>query len=742
MSVDGTRRLLTGDGLYVDDIRLPEMLHLAFVRSPHAHAQVLAVNTGEALAARGVAAVLTARDLGSLNAPLPQRFHHRGLRHPQTPRPLADGVVRFVGEPVAVVAAESRYLAADAADLVRVDYLPLPCVASLEAARATGAPLVHEAVAGNLAGRDVWRLGNPDVPLRHAPVRLAFRLAISRGAANPIETRGCVAHHDPATGELTLWASTQGPHNLRRMIARVLRLPDEKVRVVAPDVGGAFGVKGGTPPEYVVAAYLALVTGRPVKWIEDRREHFLACQQDREQIHHIEIAATGEGDLLALRDQFWLDVGAYALYGHLIGMHTAAHMVGPYRLQHMEVRLESVYTHRVPGGAYRGAGRPQGTFVIERAMDHVAHSIGMDPVDVRQRNLIPPHTTPWDTGFRLSDDRPVIYDSGDYPRLLQEALQRFDYTGWRSEQRRRRAIGEGPYLGLGVACYVQETAAHGGETVTIRMDGAGQVSVSAGPSSQGQELIPLLTRIVAQELSTPAERIRVTTGDTAAMPDSDGTYGSRVATLLGNAATLAARYLAARLGAPGREAGARGAGNPLAASSLTATATFHPEGSAWSSGVHLAALEVDAETGGVQILRYLVVHDCGRPLDEGAVVRQILGGVVQGIGGSLYEDLKYEASGQPLVTTLADYGMPRAAQVPPIEVACVGTPSPLNPLGLKGAGEGGVMAVYAVVASAIEDALAHTEARITSLPVSALRIWEMLHQPPATPEDPEGRRAL
>ena len=756
------RRLLRGDGAFADDIHLPGMLHVAFVRSLHAHARLVALDAREALGVPGVAMVLRAADLGALNAPLPVRFQHPGLHHPQMPRPLADGVVRFVGEPVAAVVADGRYAAADAADLVRVDYDPLPAASSLDAARAEGAPLVHEDAAGNVAGSYHWRVGNTTAALAGAPVRLAFRLTISRGSAVPIETRGCVAAVDATTGRLGLWASTQSPHHLQHTVARLLDLPEDRVRVVAPDVGGAFGVKGGAPREYILVAYLALRTGRPVKWIEDRREHLVACQHDRDQTHYLELAATREGDLLGLRDLFWLDVGAYTLYGHLIGMHTVAHMVGPYRLPHLDVRLETVYTHRVPAGAYRGAGRPQGTYVIERAMDALARELELDPAAVRRRNLIPPEAMPHDTGLRQPGDQPVEYDSGDYPRVLQVALERFDYAGWRAEQRRRREAGVPALLGVGVALYVQETAGPGDETVTLRMDPSGRVQMTAGPPSQGQGLVPILTRVIGQELAIPPARVRVATGDTAAMAESNGTHGSRVATLIGNAAALAARKLASRLralaaevarcdpaevelrdgrtvvrGRPGNGIGYGdlikrlagndpGRGRPPAA--LEVSAIFASERSAWSSGAHLVALEVDTETGAVRILRYLIVHDSGAVLDEEAVRRQILGGVVQGIGGSLYERLAYDESGQPLVATLADYAVPRAAQVPPIEIVRIETPSPHNPLGLKGAGESGCMAVYPAIAAAVEDALAERGCRVSALPLPAAEIWAMLHR--------------
>jgi carbon-monoxide dehydrogenase large subunit len=710
------RRLLVGEGRFVDDLAVDGALHARFVRSPYAHAAVRAVDAAAALAVPGVAAVLTGVDLGPINAPLPLRFGHPGLRNPQLPRPLAADVVRHVGEPVAVVLALSRYAAADAAERVTVDYAPLPAVASVDAALAAGAPRVHAALEDNVAGAYRWRVGDPDAAFASAPVRVAARLVISRGAAVPIETRGLLVV--PEDGGLRVFASTQSPHYVRRTLARVLGLPEAAVRVSAPDVGGAFGSKGGLPREYVVVAAAALRLGRPVRWVEERRESFVACHQDREQVHEVEIAATRRGELLAVRDRFVLDLGAYASYEHLLAIHTVNHMVGPYRLPHLEVDLRSVYTHRVPTGAYRGAGRPQGAFVIERVMDHVARAVGEDPALVRARNLVPPDAMPYDTGLRAPGDHAIRYDSGDFPAVLRTALERFGYDAWRRQQRRRRAQG-GPRLGLGVALYVEETASHGHETVTLRLDPSGTATLSAGPPAAGQGLAPLLTRIVAREVGIAPSAVAVASGDTAHVDESFGTFGSRVATMLGNATALAARELAARLRDGPRDG------------PIEVRAVFAPSGAAWSSGAHAVAVEVDPQTGAVRIVRYLIVHDSGAVLDEAAVQRQILGAAVQAIGGALAERVVYDADGQPLVTTLADYAVPRAPQVPPIEIVRLETPSPHNPLGLKGAGESGIMPAYAALAAAVEDAVGDPSVTVDVLPLSPQAVWRWLARAPA-----------
>ncbi|MCL6641651.1 MAG: molybdopterin-dependent oxidoreductase, partial [Candidatus Rokubacteria bacterium] len=474
-----------------------------------------------------------------------------------------------------------------------------------------------------------------------------------------------------------------------------------------------FGSKGGLPREYAVVAAAALRLGRPVRWMEERRESFVACHQDREQVHEVEIAATRHGELLAVRDRFVLDLGAYASYEHLLAIHTVNHMIGPYRLPHLEVDLRSVYTHRVPTGAYRGAGRPQGAFVIERVMDHLARAVGEDPARVRARNLVPLDAMPYDTGLRAPGGHAVRYDSGDFPAVLRTALDRFGYDAWRREQRRRRAQG-GPRLGLGVALYVEETAAHGHETVTLRLDASGTATLSAGPPAAGQGLAPLLARIVAREVGIAPSAVAVASGDTAVVDESFGTFGSRVATMLGNATALAARELAARLRDGPRDG------------PIEVRAVFAPSGAAWSSGAHLVAVELDAQTGAVRILRYLIVHDSGAVLDEAAVGRQILGAAVQAIGGALAERVVYDADGQPLVTTLADYGVPRAPGVPPIEIVRLETPSPHNPLGLKGAGESGIMPAYAALAAAVEDAVDDPTVTVDVLPLSSQEVWRWL----------------
>jgi carbon-monoxide dehydrogenase large subunit len=749
------RRLVAGEGAFLDDLSFPGVLHARFIRSPHAHARVAAFDRTAVETIPGVEAFVTAADLGSGNDLLPVRFPHPGFTHARMPRPLADGIVRHVGEPVAVAIADHPAAAADAAAAAQVEYEPLPAVASLEAARIAGAPAVHDDAPGNLAGSYRWVVGDPDAAFGDAPVIVRARLAINRGAANPIETRGCAASWDRAAGQLTMWASTQSPHYLRRVIARMSGLSETAVRVITPDVGGAFGVKGGSPREYVAVALLALRLGRPVKWVEDRREHFVACQHDRDQIHHVEIAATREGHLLGLRDDFWIDAGAYALYGHLIAQHTVDHLIGPYRLPALDVRLESIYTHRVPTGAYRGAGRPQGAFVIERSVDLLARTLELDPVEIRRRNLIRADALPYDTGLRHPGGAAVVYDSGDYPALLSAAVERFDYAGWRAEQARRGA--DGPRLGVGAAMYVEETATHGHETITLRMDNDGSVEMIAGPPSQGQGAPAAVARLVERELALPAGRLSLTMGDTAWMPESAGTHGSRSATMIGNAAVLAARDLVSQLrvlaadvlgcedaevvleGGRARRRGSPDAGLAYGelvgresfddqGPGLEATAVFVPDGTPWSSGAHLVAVELDDETGEVRVLRYLVVHDSGAVLDPGAVGRQVLGAVVQAISGALSERIPFDEAGQPLVTTLADFGMVRAAGAPAIEIIRLETPSPHNPLGLKGAGESGCMPPYAALAAAIEDALGGRPEPIRSLPLSAREIWAMMQR--------------
>ncbi len=747
-------RLLTGAGQFVDDLRFSDCVHVAIVRSPHAHARILSIDTGPAAKVGGVVAVVTGRDLGPANAPIPLFNEHPGLPRPCGIAPLATARVRFVGEPVAAVVATDRYLAQDALELIAVEYEPLPAVADVEAAAASGAPLVHDALGTNIAADWRQRVGDPEGAFRDAPVVVRTTLRLARGGAQPLETRGLVARWE--NDRLTVWAAIQMVHRHRRFIARQLALPEEQVRVIAPpDVGGGFGTKGQFYPEDIIVPALARMLGRPVKWIEDRREHLVGSWVEREQVHELEIAATREGRLLALRDRFLHELGAYTVSGLNLPQNTMIHSLGPYRVPHVDLALRGVLTNTTPVGAYRGAGRPQGAFVAERAVDAVARELSLDPVEVRRRNLIPPGEHPYDTGLTTVGRGPVVYDSGDYPRCMELALEALDYPGVRREQARLRSLGR--WLGVGVVNYIEATGTAPLESVAVRVERDGGIVVTTGAAPQGQGHATMLSRLVGELLGVDPATVDVLTGDTSLIATGGGTFGSRTTALAGSAALLAsrvvgdkARRIAAHLLEAAPEDVVRDAGRfavagfpsralswaevaaaahdgrvPGEAPGLEDTQVFNVSQSTFANGTHAAVIEVDPASGALRILRWVVAHDCGRVLNPGFVDGQIHGGVVQGLSDALNDQLAHDRGGQRLTATLMDYALATAADAPgTFEIHHLESPTSLNPLGAKGAGEGGIMPVHPVIAQAVEDALGFG-ARVTRVPLTRADIFKL-----------------
>jgi CO/xanthine dehydrogenase Mo-binding subunit len=668
---------------------------------------------------------------------------HDDLPHGRGLSALADGEVRHVGQAVAFVVAADRYIAEDAADLVSVDYEPLPAAVELEAAAGDGAPLVHPEIGSNVGGHYVREVGDYEAARRQADFLVRERFRIDRGAASPMETRGVVAI--PEGRGLTMYVSTQAPVALRNWLANWFGLPEAELRLIAPDVGGGFGPKVMMMyPEEVLVPFAAMRLGRPVKWIEDRREHFVATTHEREQIHDVEAAVAADGTLLGLKTSFLHDNGAYTPYGIQIPIITATTLPGPYRLRNYSVEFRAVYTHKPTVAVYRGAGRPHGVFVMERVMDRIAQQLGLDPLEVRRRNFIQPDEFPWDTGLIYQDWAPCQYDSGDFPLL---AVTLSDLLGPVPRER---------FIGVGYGFYVEGSGPGPYEGVRVRVEPSGKVQVATGVGTQGQGHYTVLAQVVADQLGVPIEDIHVVTGDTAAMGWGIGTFASRAAVIVGNAAHLAAAAVAEKarqvaalylecspsdvvlkdgaavcggasipLGEVARRA------NPLRGTlafpepGLEATKFFSPQQSTFPSGAHAAVVEVDPATGFVQILRYCVVHDCGNMINPTIVEGQVHGGVAQGIGGALFEKLVFDEGGQLLTTTLADYLLPLATDIPTIETAHITTPSPLNPLGVKGAGEAGVIPCHAVLAAAIEDALG---VRISEMPIHPSRIREMVQR--------------
>jgi aerobic carbon-monoxide dehydrogenase large subunit len=773
-------RLLRGQGCFVADVQLAGSLHAATVRSPHAHARIRAIDPTRARALPGVRLVLTATDLGDLNQPTPLLIPHPGLTHPRTQLPLARDEVRYVGELVAFVVADDRYVAEDAAALVAVEYEPLPAVTDLEATRADGSPRVHADVPGNRAGRVVQQVGDPDGAFARAAHVFRERLRIERSGGSPIETRGVVADYDPRAGALRAWISTQAPLPIKNGLARMLGLPEFRVEVIAPDVGGGFGTKIMLfYPEEILVPCAAIRLGRPVTWIEDRLEHLVSASQERGQLHDVEVAVDAEGRILALRDRFLHDAGAYTPYGIVVPLITASQLPGPYRLRHYAVEFEAIYTNKVMVTPYRGAGRPHGAFVMERTIGRIARELGLEPAEVRRRNFIQPSEMPWDVGITFQDGGPTRYDSGDYPAGLEAALARIDLDDFRRRQAAGRA--EGRYLGLGLACYVEGTGIGPYEGAHVRVEPSGQVFVATGLTTQGQGHPTTFAQIAADALGCDPADVTVVTGDTSRFNWGAGTFASRALVTSGNAVGIAAgkvRDKALRLAAELLEVSAadlelaegavRVRGAPSRRLTLGALATvanpiryaygkeaaeaalrlvtprqgavlrpdeepgleargyYAPPQATFASGCHAVIVEVDVETGEVRLLRYVVQHDCGTLVNPTIVEGQIHGGVAQGIGGALYERVVYDEGGQLLSGSFMDFLIPTAVEVPEIEIVHQETPSPLNPLGVKGVGEAGAIPVPALLAEAIDDALAPFGVRVREMPLDPPRLLALI----------------
>jgi CO/xanthine dehydrogenase Mo-binding subunit len=881
------QRLLTGNGRFLDDAG-HDALAVAFVRSPHAHARITGIDVGETLDVDGLVAIYTYDDLPRrLADPLPLLIPHPDLTHPRTQYALANGEVNHVGEAVAMVVASDRYIAEDVVDRIMVDYEPLPAVVGLDAAR-RGEHLVHPEVPGNVAAVTTQELGDARAAIAAAPRVLDFELAIERSLSSPLEGRGVHASWDATDQRLRIRTSTQTSTGVRAAVANILELPDVAVDVITPDVGGGFGTKVVHPyPEEVLVPWAARLLGHEVKWVEDRYEHFVSATHERGQQHHVRVGFDDDGTILGLEVEFWHDTGAYSPYGIVLPIITATQLPGPYRHRNYRVTFTSLFTNTVTVTPYRGAGRPQGCFVMERTVDRVAAELGLDRTEVRARNLIQPDEFPYDFHMTFQDGRPLIYDSGNYPAGLAQAKH---LIGWDNFPTERAAFEAGPgtvavdgarpdgdagtvgqgddadrtggggaglragvvvagdgsggeaernaapaavggdasagtgtdvpagggvaggevgtgtgagavaearepgvpagrssagsgerRLGIGLACYVEGTGVGPYEGGHVHVETNGRVMVATGLTSQGQGHETVLAQIVADELGVDVADVYVTTGDTRRFPYAVGTYASRAAVMSGNAVALAARAVRAKavqVAADALEAapddieiaggvahvrGVPGRGIPLsqvavlsnplrysfskeaqAATQFASPADpdvppvpddeepgleardyYSPVRSTFASGVHAAVVAVDPATGDVEVLRYAVVHDCGRLINPMLVEGQIHGGVAQGVAGALLERVVYDESGNLCNASFMEFLMPYVSEVPPLTVGHTETPSPLNPLGIKGAGEAGVIPGAACLAAAIEDAVG---VRIDRMPISPPELWALLRE--------------
>ena len=744
--------LITGRGRYIDDIRFPGMLHVAIVRSQSARAKIR-VDTNAARAARGVHAVFTAADLPDAARILPDCHPNPTLRNPRGPAVLASAQVRYVGEPIAAVVAENRYLAEDAAELVAVEYDEMPVVIDIERALKEDMPRVHEDLPSNLAARIPVATGNTDKAFGEAHCIVREHLKIQRGAGQAMETRGVVAYWNEIDERMVVWNVSQVPYVHRTAIANALSLPENSVQVRNGDVGGGFGYKGLTYTEDLLIPVIARKLGRPVKWIEDRREHLIASYHERMQIHDLEMAVTAEGVILGIRGHFFYDTGAYTPWGPVVPLLTAVNIPGPYKVPNYKVECDIVYTNTVPTAPVRGAGRPQACYVCERLLDSVARELPIDGAELRRRNLIQSHEYPYELGFISRDGTKRKYDSGNVPALLECALEIIDYE--QHKNAKQEALNEGHYLGVGLACCVEDTGLGPFEEVAMSVELDGSVTVRMGTPSQGQGQRTAFAQIVADELAVSFDKVKVLTGNTDYVRYSIGTFASRAGIVTGSAVSNAAKQLKERalaIGAtllqvsadeleladgvvrlrsdPSRSVslkevvhtslGESGAPLPLRdfGPGMSTIASFCPPTNTFATGCHAALVEVDPKTCRVKILKYAAVEDFGNVINPLIVDGQVIGGVGLGIGNTFFEKVVYDDDGQILTGTFMDYLVTTTMDVPRVDLDYIATPSPLNPLGMKGAGQGGTIPVPAVLSAAVENALQPFNIRLRHVPFS------------------------
>ena len=749
-------RFLTGQAAFVDDLKLPEMLHATFMRSPHAHARIKAIDATAALAIPGVMAVFTYDDIAGQAKPIPVRLYPLPRLEPFLQYPLAQDKVRYVGDPVAIVVADSRYVAEDALDAIDVTYEPLPAVVDIEESL-LDETIIHEGPGTNLAAHYVVSTGDIDQAFHDAEYTRKERFKTNRHTGNPLETRGIVAAYD--AGELTVWGATKVPHFNRKVLSSLLDFPEEKMHFIEGDVGGGFGIRGEFYPEDFLVPFAAIKLGRPVKWIEDRLEHLIAANHSRDVLCDIEIAMKRDGTILGIRAQVYGDMGGYIrTHGSLVPASTAGLLMGPYNVPAYQCGVHCVMTNKTGVGTFRAPGRYESCFIRERLLDMAAEDLGIDPAELRFKNLVQPSQMPYNAG-RTRADGDTVFDSGNYPQALSRALEQI---GYEQTMPRRWVDDAGRYHGIGIGCYVKNTGRGPYEGARIVISHTGEVAVYLGITTMGQGHETTMAQICADSLGVTMDAVAIFHGNTDYIPFGGGTYGSRGTVMGGNAVHLACQNLKERilnlastyldtepdnlvfqrgeifrkgaeqgpallsLGAIAGLAGKTGPneGDP---ETLETTAYFETDQLTYSYGSHAAHVAVDPETGKIDIIRYVVVEDIGRAINPLMVHGQAVGGAAQGIGATLLEELVYDDSGQLLAGSFMDYLLPTSTDVPPIEsIVLEEAPSPLNPLGVKGAGEGGIVATGATLANAVSNALAPLGVQITQLPLSPGFITQLL----------------
>ncbi len=767
---------LRGKGQYVDDVKVPNTFHVAFVRSQMGHAIISRIDTGEAQAVPGVLAVLTADDLKEAlhSLRLPLAFPAGKLDGTAMPPVLASTEVAYVGEALAMVVAESRHVAEDAVDLVYVDYDECPALVDPREAMKNNADRALSDTLSNCFTTIKIDYGDCDSAFDTAAHVFHETFFLHRGAAHPMEGRGILSVVDPGSGAVTLWASTQASHELRNTAAEMLMKSNDDVRVIPCDVGGGFGSKFMVYPEEIAVAAASVILKVPVKWVEDRREHFLSAIQERDQYWDIEVAVSEKGTLQAIRGQMIHDQGAYAPHAITVPYNSASSIIGAYVLPSYKLEAHVIRTNKPPVIPVRGAGYQQGTFVIERIMDRIAEELDEDRGEIRRRNLIKSSQMPYSTGLKNRAGAPVVYDSGDYLACQKEALLAADYKGF--PERQAAARREGRYIGLGMAHGVKCTGRGPFETATVRVSTSGEVSVYTGANAVGQSTKTTLAQICADKLGVNIEQIKVICGDTAYVQYGLGAFGSRQTMMAGNAVAFAAREVREKALEVARQLFKTSKGTPISKINrklfvenghirltddpeieislshiasimrgaagysfpndvgvgLEATHHFRADQMAYANGFHVCETEVALDTGHVKINRYLAVHDCGKIINPLTAVGQIQGGIVHGIGNALFEQMLYDGNAQPITITFADYLLTTATEAPNIDCRFRETLSPLNPLGIKGVGEVSVIPVTAAVISAVENALSPFGIHIREAPITPIRLIELIEQASAS----------
>jgi carbon-monoxide dehydrogenase large subunit len=751
-------RLIQGISHYTDDIKLPGMLHCAFVRSPHAHAEIRAIHADKARSLPGVAAVFTAEDTAGIGM-IPCAIQMPDLKVPKHPV-LATRRVRFVGEPVAVVVAQDCYTARDAVELVEVEYEPLPVVMDMKKALSKESPHVHDDFRSNRAFTHVLKNGDIDSAFKKADRIIKQRMLNQRLAPIAMEARAVIGEYLPGENRLTLWSSTQIPHLLRTQVSVMLGLPETAVRVIAPEVGGGFGSKLNVYAEEAIVPWLAMKLGRPVKWAETRRENFAATIHGRDTLNEVELAFKKDGTILGMKVGILADVGAYhQLLTPLIPQLTALMLAGCYKIPALHISIEGVFTNKMSTDAYRGAGRPEATFLIERIMDIAAHELGMDPAEFRLKNFPLPKQFPFTTVTGLT------YDSAKYQESLKKALQLSKYDSLR--QRQKTGWKQGKYYGIGVSTYVEicaigpsaATPAGGWESGTVRIEPTGRVTVLTGASPHGQGEETTFAQLVADQLGIAPDDVNVVHGDTMAVPYGIGTFGSRATAVGGTAIYMATQKLKAKMATLAAHLlGTKAADITIERGHLTAkrnkksisfgelvlaaytarnippgfepgmeaTHFFEPSNFTFPFGAHIASVEVDPETGEVRIEKYVAVDDCGNVLNPLLVDGQIQGGIAQGLGQAMWEELIYNEDGQLVTGSLMDYALPKAHLLPDFTLERTITPSPVNPMGVKGVGEAGTIASTPCLVNAVCDALSPLGVRHIEMPLKPERVWRAI----------------